>query len=229
MSRTLSLVTVLSLILSACLPPFLQPEVAVQAPGSESDLQATAALLAQQTLDALPSSTSAPSQTPVVKTATDTVNPSLTPGLGTGTVTQAATLPSTTPTPTGSVPAGSVIQLPTTGTVTLTLSPIPGLQTATETLHPRFSGTQAPDLPSGSITLVNKSKSEVYVSLQCTTKDGSVTILEYPVPNKVLSNAPAGKYLYVAWVGGKKITGSFSLSAGGEKVLTIYKDKVTVK
>src|SRR3990172_2573136 len=104
MSRTLSLVTVLSLILSACLPPFLQPEVAVQAPGSESDLQATAALLAQQTLDALPSSTSAPSQTPVVKTATDTMNPSLTPGLGTRTVTQAATLPSTTPTPTGSVP-----------------------------------------------------------------------------------------------------------------------------
>jgi hypothetical protein len=84
-------------------------------------------------------------------------------------------------------------------------------------------------LPSGKIVLINKSKSEVYISLQCTTQDGYNTILEYPVPKRVNTRGPAGWYSYVAWVGGVQMTGGFHLGRQGEVVITINKDRIVVK
>ena len=77
--------------------------------------------------------------------------------------------------------------------------------------------------------LVNSSRAEVYISLQCTTKDGYVTIIEYPVGRKIEINAPAGRYVYVAWVGGVKIVGKFGLDKFQDLTLTIYKDRVEIK
>ena len=64
----------LTLILSACMPAFLQPTAP---PAPEVDLNATAAVLVQSSLEALPSPTSVPSETPVVivETSTNTVVP----------------------------------------------------------------------------------------------------------------------------------------------------------
>jgi hypothetical protein len=100
--------------------------------------------------------------------------------------------------------------------------------TPSTTLHPRFYGTLPPNLPYGFVTLINRSKAEAYISLQCTTKDGYTTILEYPVRGTVEAKAPAGKYFYVAWVGGRQMTGNFRLDTDGELTIRLYKDKITV-
>src|SRR5688572_21712071 len=72
MKKMFFLITSLGLLMSACLPASLQPDAASPAPISEADLQATAAVLSQQTLQALPTFTVPPSNTPVVTTPTAT-------------------------------------------------------------------------------------------------------------------------------------------------------------
>jgi hypothetical protein len=211
-----------SLVLSACLPNSTSP-------APEINLEGTANALVQQTLQAQPqpSPTLVPSNTPVVTTPTLTLIPptptetqnsfllTLTATLGTGTA-AGSTGPSETPTvtATGTLPTST----PTTAAIAI----------PTETLHPRFYGTLPPSLPSGTVTLINKSKTEAYISLQCTTSDGNVTIIEYPVSGGFDVKAPSGKYIYVAWVGGNKMTGSFGLSTGDQVTIQLYKDKVVV-
>jgi hypothetical protein len=225
MKKMFFLVAALGLLMSACLPASLQPEAASPAPVSEADLQATAAILSQQTLEALPTPTLHPSNTPVVVAATNTETATLTATIETGTLT--AVLASETP---GGATATGTQTGTSTSTATLALTVIPGAAAiVTQTAHPIFYGTLPPDLPSGSITIINKSKAEVYISLQCTTPDGYKTILEYPVPKTVKSIAPAGKYVYVIWVGGKQLVGSFALSKHGEIVITILKNSVRIK
>ena len=236
MKKGLSWLTVFCFALSACVPGVSKTSTVSPAPVSEVDLQATAAILSQQTLQALPSPTLAPSQTAVLLTATstptlptptETQNPimlSLTATLGTGTVTANIQNPGTLPfTATLSSIAPGI-------SATSTITPNPAFSaTPTETLHPQHYGTMPPNIPFGQITLINKSKAEADISLQCTTKDGNVTIIEYPVGRSMQINAPAGKYVYVAWVGGKKIVGKFGLDKSQEMTLTIYKDRVQIK
>ena len=76
---------------------------------------------------------------------------------------------------------------------------------------------------------MNKSKSEAYISMQCTTQDGYVTIIEYPVKFKVVTRVPSGKCKIVGWVGGVKMTGGFSLSSREAKTINIFKDRIEVK
>lgn len=232
MKKRFAIFVVLSFLLNACLPAFPQTETdVIPTPISESDLQLTAAVLSQQTLQALPSDTSVPSETPVIVTATNTeipATPTETPNpvlltlaatLGTGTVT--AEDVDGTP---GAILVGT---LPFTGTPSL-VSP----QNATATIEPKplSYGTLPPNLPFGHIILINKAKADAYISLRCVTKDGYVTILEYPVKGTVKAKAPVGKYTYVAWVGGRQFTGSFSLSNDSDDlIITLFKDKITIK
>ena len=228
MQKKLILLFVSSFLFTACLPAFAQPTANNNpTPISEADLQLTAAVLSQQTLQAIPSNTSLPSETPVIVTETNTPVPqtatetqnsvllTLTATLGTGTVT-------------AQNPSGVIVgTLPFTGTPGATLNPL----TKTSTIEPKplFSGTLPPNLPFGFITLVNKAKADAYISLRCVTKEGYVTILEYPVERTVNAKAPAGKYTYVAWVGGRQFTGSFSLSKDNDLLITLFKDKITIK
>ncbi len=219
MKKIFFLLVALCLTLSACLPAALQPQATSPAPPSEADLQATVAVSVQQTLQSLPTPTLAPSNTAVMLIATSTqTQATLTP---TGTqnpvlLTLTATLG------TGTVIAGT----PGASTVT----PNPTFSAApTETLHPQHYGTMPPNLPSGQITLINNSRAEVYISLQCTTKDGYVTVIEYPVGRRVETSAPVGSYVYVAWVGGNKIVGEFKLDQSHDLTLTIFKDRVEIK
>ncbi len=229
MRKKLVLFSVLSFLFSACLPAFGQPTAEVPptlTPLSNADLQLTADFFSQQTLQAIPTNTSVPSETPVVVTATETQNPvllTLTATLGTGTVTAENTV-------TGTVPTSAVIAgtLPFTGTPSATSNPF---STATSTIEaqPQFYGTLPPALPFGYVILINKAKADAYISLRCVTKDGYVTYLEYPVNGTVKSKSPAGQYTYVAWVGGRQFTGSFSLSKGDDLTITLFKDKITIK
>jgi hypothetical protein len=219
----------LSLILNACLPAFLKP--ASPTPAPKVDLQATAAVAVQQTRNALPTPTIAPSDTPVIakQSATNTQKPA------TPTETQNSILLTLSAT----LGTGTVFATPATLTVsaagTLT-TPTPSIMpnpfvsaTPTETLHPQHYGTMPPNLPFGRITLINKSKTEAYISLQCTTNDGYVTIIEYPVDRTIEFKAPAGKFVYVAWVGGRQMTGKFGLGTADELTIKLYKDRIEIK
>jgi hypothetical protein len=79
------------------------------------------------------------------------------------------------------------------------------------------------------IVLVNKSEAQAYISLQNQPEKGSVSILEYPVKKQVTVKAPLGYYQYVAWVGGRQLTGSFTLGKGDELTITLYKDRITIQ
>jgi len=116
--------------------------------------------------------------------------------------------------------AGQVIYVPSTITI---------VHVTPEPLVPRTYGPVPPQIPFGKVQLINSAKAQVYVSLQCTTPDGVTSILEYPVEGKMKVNAPIGQYIYVAWVGGRKFDGNFSLNnKTGDLSITFYKDKVVV-
>ena len=218
MKRTAVLILATVFMLSACIPvPFLgQPTVAPAVDAQATDA-AVAATFAAETLNALPTPTQMPATEPLEPTATSTELPP-----ATATVTETATPdPNATSTET---------MVPQTATTTGTLATATQVvATATETLYPRFFGTLPPALPFGQVKLSNRAKVDVYVSLQCTTIDGYKTIIEYPVFGSFSVSAPAGRYNYVAWVGGRQFQGSFGLSKGEDLSITFNKDKVTIK
>ena len=221
MKKIFFLLAALCFIVSGCTVfATPQPQAAVSAPLSDTEIQATVALSVQQTLQSLPTPTLAPSNTPMVITATST------PTQPTPTETQNPELLTLTATlGTGTVTAGAAGTLPLTATPNLAVGAVP-----TETNHYQYYGTMPPNLPSGHVDIINMSKADVYISLQCTTKDGYKTIIEYPVGgSRVSTSAPAGKYLYVASVGGKKITGSFRLDKLQDLRIIIYKDRIEIK
>jgi hypothetical protein len=227
------LLVVLSILLGACLPMQPQSDDPTPTPISVEDLQATAEVFVQQTLQAFPSDTPEPTATPVVvtptetpieATPTETPNPvllTLTATLEAGTLSPAETAP-----PEGTLEA-AIAGTPTVGLVFVTTATAGG--TPTQTPRPLFHGTLPPSLPSGFITLVNKAKVEVYISLRCETAGGYVTYIEYPVKSTVEVTAPAGDYTYVAWVGGRQFTGAFRLSQGRSVLLDIFKNRIEIK
>ena len=89
-------------------------------------------------------------------------------------------------------------------------------------------GTLPPAVPSSTVYLVNKSKAQAYISLQLCDTEAAGAILEYPVQNTVKIKAPIGNYLYVVWVGGKKLTGTLKVRKNNDLSITIYKDKVVI-
>src|SRR5258706_1695972 len=228
MKKILLTIAISGLLLSSCLPAFFQPSPSNSTPVSETDLQATAAVLSQQTLQALPTATIAPSNTPVVAHPTNTATLSVL--TQTATLTLTGTLSTSAPNASGTTTT-STLAPGGTLPVTMTKSVTPNFAisvTATETLHPQHYGTMPPYLPFGQVILVNKSKAEVYVSLQCTTKDGYKTIIESPITGTTKLKAPAGKYIIVAWVGGKKMIGNFSLGQSKDLKIKIFKDHLEI-
>lgn len=222
MKKLLLIGVALGLTISACLPALPQSQNG-SAPIAEEDLRLTAAVLSEQTLRALPTQSPPPSETPVILTGTftatqptptETVNPVL--------LTLTATLLAGTPsigTQSGMTgTAGSETSVSGDQATAVAGSPQPGT-----------SGTLPPFLPSGTVQFFNKADADVYISLRCVTKDGYVTILEYPVKKIFSVEAPAGSYTYVAWVGGRKFDGSFKMDKGSFVTITFYKNRVNIK
>ena len=225
MKKMFFLLVALCFVVSACsVFATPQPQAAAPTPLSNVDAQATVAISVQQTLQSLPTFTQAPSNTPVVMTATST--PIQLPPSSTATqIPISSTLTTSPGTITVTVTHGATSTLPFTTTPSPAVSVVP-----TETNHYQYYGTMPPDLPFGSISMLNLSKKEVYISLQCTTKDGYQTVIEYPLGgSRVGTNAPAGKYVYVISVGGKKSSGSFRLDKSQDLKITIYKDRIEIK
>lgn len=234
MKRTGVFTLVMALFLSACeipgLPSLQQPDGAPAVDAHATDA-ALALTMAVETLNALPTPTLEPATDTPVPTATFTEPPTATE---TATATETLT-PDPNASATNTLTPNPSVTTTATGTLTATLTvtgtpptTTPFTPTATETLHARFYGTLPPAIPYGKVSLINRSKAEVYISMQCTTVDGYTTIIEYPVPKGMRVSAPAGSYTYVAWVGGRQFQGSFSLGKNNEVAITFMKDKVTV-
>ena len=228
MKKPLFVILILSLALSACLPAFLQQKPVENNSTGEApqvNIQETAAAMAGtmavQTIAALPTPTLVAPSKVVALSPTPTVSATVRPDISATT-----TMPTSSTTATVVTSTATTIP-PNTPTQTPTLNS--GLATPTVTLHVRFYGTLPPNLPYGFVTLSNKSKAEAYISLQCTTTDGYTTIMEYPVKGTFDVKVPAGRYRYVTWVGGKEMTGIFNLSKRQELIITLYKDKVSIR
>jgi hypothetical protein len=226
MKKMLFLLIVFCLALSACAPAEIQPQATSPAPISDADIQATVAVQVEQTLQSLPTLTLAPSTTPVVITATSV--PTQTQQISTPTETQnpiLLTLTATLGTGTVTMATGTVGTLP----FTTTSNPALGVS-STETPYYQYAGTMPPDLPSGDISLINMSKRDASISLQCTSKDGYVTNIEYAMGGSTVGDSiPAGAYTYVAWVGGKQFNGKFKLGNLQDIKFIIYKERIEIK
>jgi hypothetical protein len=200
----------MSLALSACMPAFLQqtanPTPTVDIAATSAAFEAT---MIAQTFAALPSPTLFASSTPEVLPATDT--------------------PTGFPTSTEILAASGTAAPSSPGSATSTPVVFTGSATETPTLGVMYFGTIPPLVPSGRIILVNRSHAQAYVSFQCINKEGTLSILEYPVGRWMEEKIPSGKCKYVAWVGGREFIGEFSLATGGQKLMTFYLDRVRIK
>ena len=117
---------------------------------------------------------------------------------------------------------GQVLNVPTSSRSTVVTSP------TTEPV-PLSYGVVPPGAPYGRIKLSNRANADVYVSLQGTTRDGFHVINEYPVSGAINANIPAGWYIYVAWIGGRKFEGQFKLGGDSDHTMTFYINKVVVE
>lgn len=222
MKKTGILGLMVALALGGCVLPAIPTTNPVSTPNAgptvdvAGTVDSTLKTALAQTLAAQPTVTSVPptdTPTPVLESfvPVTVVAATFTPTL----VTDLATTPATAT----SVPAAA------TFTATLAAA-IPA--TSIPTLTIRLWGTLPPAVPSSDIVLINKSKTQAYISLQVTSPDGRYAVIEYPVVGRIEIKAPIGSYLYVAWVGGNKMVGNFKLHGNEELSITLYKDKIDV-
>jgi len=204
-------------LLGACLPFTPTPGPGVPTVDVAGTVQADAQTSVAQTLTALPTITVPPS--------TDTATPPVAIPSDTATIESitATLVPNLTTTP------ATATSGPANSTPTATIASAPGGATLVPTLTIRTYGTLPPAVPFSRITLVNKARTEAYISLQVNTAQGGPTIIEYPVEGTVRILAPTGQYLYVAWVGGRKMVGNFRLKQTDELTITLFRDRVEIK
>ena len=223
MKKTVIPVSIIALALGACVLPAIPSPNTGSTPntGPTVDAGTVDAVLetaVAQTLTVQPTATVAPPTDTPITFVESSPAPAAT-GSATTTLSSVPDL-TTTPATATSGPAG------TTSTATLAAA-YPA--TLIPTLTIRTYGTLPPAVPSSDIRLINKSKTQAYISLQVTSPDGRYAIIEYPVTGTITIQAPLGSYLYVAWVGGNKMVGNFRLHGNEELSITLYKDKVVIK
>lgn len=216
------LVSIFALLFGACSQiPGLTPTPESGPTVNPDDLFKTAVA---QTLTARPTLPSGP----VTDTATATVASPVVPATDTATpILFDSGTPTATGTPTPILDLSATAFTATVDIATATL--IAGQATASPTLGIRTYGTLPPAVPYSIITLVNKAKAEAYISLQVTMPDGKYSIIEYPVEGRIKIKAPVGSYLYVTWVGGRKLVGEFRLHHNDDRTITLYRDRVEIQ
>ena len=225
---------VVLLVVGACLPTTAPTPISPTV---------TAVIGSSSTPTLAPSNTAPPTETPVVfnpsitpnsasstpeSTATSSPMPNLTSTLATSTDAPATLAQSTATGALATLAQSTATGAQPTSTSTQTLG-APGAPSLTPTLGILKYGTLPPEVPFNRISLINRSKAQAYISLQVTMPDGRYSIIEYPVYGHVKVKAPIGYYVYVAWVGGNKMTGTFRLTSADSLTILLYKDKVVIK
>ena len=203
----------LLLMTAACLPltPAPGPSGPTPVVDDAGTVQAALKTAIVQTLTAQPSKTPAPllSSATFTSVVLPTESATFTPIVET-----ASTATGTFIVPTSTLSATPLAAGPATATLT------PGVLTY---------GTLPPAVPFGSLTLINRAKTKAYISLQVVTAEGGPTIMEYPVGGRIKVQAPVGSYLYVAWVGGRKMVGEFKLHHDGDLEIILYRDRIEIQ
>jgi hypothetical protein len=212
MMKTVIFTSMVVLLLGACVLPAIPTPNTGATPntGPTADVDATVnAILSTSFAQTLTAQPTLPTDTPTL-----VIDVSPTPGISESPTATFTTTPDLTTTP-------------ATATSTATLAAA-NPATSIPTLTIRLYGTLPPAVPSSDIRLINKSKTEAYISLQVTSPDGRYAVLEYPVTGTIDIKAPLGSYLYVAWVGGRKMVGNFKLHGNESLSITLYRDKVVI-
>jgi len=221
--RKLVFVSAAALIVGACVIPVTftpapNPSPIVDTAGTAESIMETAVI---QTL------TAQPTETPVIVeftlTSTEVLNASA------SSTAPAASEASATLAVVETVPpeATGTFDIPTATEFSATRPA--GISTATLTPGVLTYGTLPPAVPFSQVTLINRAKTQAYISLQVVTTEGGPTILEYPVSGQVRIKAPIGNYLYVAWVGGRKMVGEFRLRRDEDLSIILYRDRIEIK
>lgn len=108
-------------------------------------------------------------------------------------------------------------------------TPSAGTSTATATAAQSISLDK---LPAGTVykrvRIENRAREQMDISLHCTTVKGLHTVIEYTNVRNLLIQAPEGDYVYVFYVGGHPLMGSFSLVKVPSVTITVYKDHVAI-
>ncbi len=208
-------------VTAACLPltPAPQPIGPTPAVDQAGTAQAMLKTAIVQTLTAQPSNSPTPLLNPATSTYTAVLpSPSETPTMTATTIVETASMDAAAATGTFTVFTSTPFATFPVGPATATLTP--GVLTY---------GTLPPAVPFANITLINRAKTQAYISLQVVTAEGGPTIIEYPVSGKVKVQAPVGSYLYVAWVGGRKMVGEFKLHHDDDLEITLYRDRIEIQ
>lgn len=218
--KKIILITLVAVLASSCSSLLQNPAPVVD---TQATIDSMVQVSAEQTLAAQPSPTTVPpadTSTPVVVSSPTVAAPVESP----------TAAPSSTPAANLTTTPATATSGPTEpgATATATQAVSSGKPTVTPTLGILLYGTLPPAVPSAKVKLVNKSQTQAYISLQNYQPNKEPAILEYPVVGQVRVDAPLGPYLYVVWVGGRKIVGEFSLGNGDDLTITIYKDKVEI-
>jgi LysM repeat protein len=121
---------------------------------------------------------------------------------------------------------GQVLYVPGSSSSTSWFNVAPA---STEPLNERSYGSAPEGTPTGKVRLINNANADAYVSLQGTTKDGVKVINEYPVDGSINVYVPIGWYTYVAWVGGTKFAGNFTLRQDSNPYIKLYINRVVVE
>jgi hypothetical protein len=205
----------LILLTAACLPLTPAPPAppVVDNAGTAESMLKTAIV---QTLTAQPTGTTLPPVSSATSTSTPVILPS-----ETETMTASPTVDPVLAAATGTFEA-------ITSTAVPAFSPV-GPATTTHTPAVLTYGTLPPAVPFANVTLVNRAKTQAYISLQVVTAEGGPTIIEYPVHGRIKIQAPVGQYLYVAWIGGRKMVGEFKLHKEDDLEILLYRDRVEIK
>ena len=218
MKKILIPLMVIVVITGACLPVAAPSDSSAPQVDTQATIDSIVNTAAAQTLAAQPSPTTAPPT--LTASPTETVPPTdVTVTLATTSVPNLTTTPAT---------ATSGTEISSDITITATIGSA-GEITLTPTLGVLTYGTLPPAVPSGPVTLVNKSKAQAYISLQLCDTEAKGAILEYPVQSVLNIDAPIGNYNYVVWVGGKQLLGTLKVTNDDSLKITIYKDKVVIQ
>jgi hypothetical protein len=198
--KRIALAFLVAMLIGGCgfFPTPVNPTPTVDNTSTPTDIPETATVL--------PTETSVPVTETFTPTAEVAFNPTITPAENLTTTPVTATSGPIIPTETATVTGGTATMTPTNGVLTY--------------------GTLPPAVPFNTVVLVNKSKEQVYISMQ--QQDGKEAILEYPVKGQVYVDTPLGQYIYVAWVGGKKMTGKFRVDSSSTLYITIFKDRIVI-
>ena len=214
--------------LSACVPDFLNPDSPAEEVDIVTTVEAEANTQVAQTFEALNTPTIIAFSTNT-KEATATIAPTETK---IPTATDAATATTeATETPTG-----------TLATETASTTPDGTLPAETETLtvtetsiYPPptspISINEPPDsVPRHKITVINKTKGKVYISLQGVTEGDYHPIIEYDIPahGKAKFKIPEGKYAAIVYVGKDPMIAYFRIRSDNITII-IKRDQIQIE